>query len=169
MTLKKDYADVFEGLGCLPGKHKIKVDPEIHPIVNPPKRIPLAIRDKVKSELERMKKFGVIEKHIEPTPWVSDMATALKSNGKMRLCIDPQHLNKAILGEHYSMKTIEDVILQIPEAKIFTKLDATSGYWQIQLDDDSKKLRTFNTPYGRYSFTRLPFWNGVVGWCDGAG
>ena len=116
-----------------------------------------------------MKKLGVIEKQIEPTPWVSDMATVLKSNGKMRLCIDPQHLNKAILGEHYPMKTIEDVILEIPEAKIFTKLDATSGHWQIQLDDDSKKLCTINTPYGRYSFTRLPFWKGVVGWCDGAG
>ena len=43
----------------------------------------------------------------------------------MRLCIDPQHLNKAILREQYPMKTIEDVILEIPEAKVFTKLEAT--------------------------------------------
>lgn len=48
--IRKNYSDVFEGLGCLPGKHNIKVDPNVHPVVNPPKRIPLAIRDKVKSE-----------------------------------------------------------------------------------------------------------------------
>lgn len=42
-----------------------------------------------------MEKLGIIEKQYDLTPWVSDMATALKSNGEMRLCIDPQHLNKS--------------------------------------------------------------------------
>ena len=72
-----------------------------------------------------MEELGVIEKQTDSNPWVNDMATAMKPNHKMRLCIDPQHLNKAILREHYRMKTIEDVILEIPEAKVFTKLDAT--------------------------------------------
>ena len=48
--------------------------------------------------------MGVIEKLTELTPWASDMATTLKSNGQMILSIDPQHLNKAILREHYPMK-----------------------------------------------------------------
>ena len=55
------------------------------------------------------------------------------------------------------MKAIEEVVPEMPEAKVFSVLDATSGYWQIKLDEDSSKLCTFNTPFGRYRFTRLPF------------
>ncbi len=55
------------------------------------------------------------------------------------------------------MKTIEEVVSEITQAKFFTKLDAVNGFWQCSLDEESTKLCTFNTPFGRYSFTRLPF------------
>ena len=85
------------------------------------------------------------------------MVVVPKSNGKVRICIDPRDLNKAVLREHYPMKTIEDILLEIPEAKAFSKLDAVSGYWQIKVSQESQKFCTFNTPLGRYSFTRLPY------------
>ena len=55
------------------------------------------------------------------------------------------------------MKTIEDILLEIPEATVFSKLDAVSGYRQIKLCSESQKLCTFNTPLGRHSITRLPY------------
>ena len=55
------------------------------------------------------------------------------------------------------MKTIDEVITRMPNAKFFLKLDATQGYWQVELDDKSAKKCTFNTPFGRYRFNRLPF------------
>ena len=55
------------------------------------------------------------------------------------------------------MTTIEEVVASMPQAKVFSVLDATSGYWQVKLDEESSKLCTFNTPFGRYRFTRLPF------------
>ena len=73
------------------------------------------------------------------------------------MCIDPRDLNQAIKREHYPMKTIEEIVAEMPEAKVFSVLDATSGYWQMKLDEESSKLCTFNTPFGRYRFTRLPF------------
>ena len=55
------------------------------------------------------------------------------------------------------MTTIEEVVADMPQAKVFSVLDATSGYWQVKLGESSSKLCTFNTPFGRYRFTRLPF------------
>ena len=75
----------------------------------------------------------------------------------MRLCIDPRDLNLAIKRPHYPMKTIDEVASRLQGAKIFSILDAASGFWQLKLDDESSRLCTFNTPIGRYRFTRLPF------------
>ena len=55
------------------------------------------------------------------------------------------------------MRTIEEIVSRIPNAKVFSVLDASSGFWQVKLDHDSAKLCTFNTSFGRYMFTRLPF------------
>ena len=45
----------------------------------------------------------------------------------------------------------------MPNATVFLILDASSGFWQIKLDQESAKLCTFNTPFGRYMFKQLPF------------
>jgi hypothetical protein len=92
----------------------------------------------------------------EPTDWVNSMVTVIKPE-KIRVCIDPRDLNRAIEREYYPMKTIEDVVAGMPEVKVFSVLDATSGYWQMKLNEESSKLCTFNKPFGRYRFTRLPF------------
>ncbi len=55
------------------------------------------------------------------------------------------------------MPTVDEILSKLGGAKVFSKLDASSGYWQIKVDDESSKLVTFNTPFGRYRFKRLPF------------
>ena len=55
------------------------------------------------------------------------------------------------------MPTFEDVTTKLSGAKFFTKLDARSGHWQVKLDHESSMLTTFNTPFGRYRFLRMPF------------
>ena len=78
-------------------------------------------------------------------------------NGKVRICIDPWDLNKAILREHHPMKTVEEVTINIPNATVFFVLDAKQGFLKIKLDNDSSYLTTFNTPQGRYQWLHLPF------------
>ena len=55
------------------------------------------------------------------------------------------------------MKTIEEVAAELNGAKVFSTIDASSGFWQVELDAESSKLVTFNSPFGRYKFVRLPF------------
>ncbi|KAI4884219.1 hypothetical protein NFI96_005617 [Prochilodus magdalenae] len=138
------------------GSHHIQLDKDVPPVIHPPRKVPVALKNRVKEELNRMEDIGVIAKQTEPTDWVNSMVTVDKLN-KLRICIDPQDLNKAIRREHYPLRTVEEIVAEMPNAKVFSVLDANHGFWQVQLDDESSKLCTFNTPFGRYSFRRLPF------------
>ena len=55
------------------------------------------------------------------------------------------------------MKTVEEVAAKVNNAKVYSVLDASNGYWQIKLSKDSQKYTTYNTPFGRYKYLRLPF------------
>ena len=46
---------------------------------------------------------------------------------------------------------------QMAGAKIFSKVNASAGYWQMKVDEQSSKLLVFNTPFGRFKFDHLPF------------
>ena len=119
--------------------------------------MPLALLPKVKEKLEAMERNGIIIKRDEPTAWVNSMLIVEKKDGSIRLCLDPRELNKAIMREHYSVPTFDDVLPQLSGKKIFSIIDMKDGFWHVELDDESSRLVTFNTPFGRYSFTRLPF------------
>ncbi len=70
----EEFADVFKGIGLFPGECTIHLDPHATPVVHPPRRIPLALRSRLKEELESMERQGVIVKVTEPTngltPWL---------------------------------------------------------------------------------------------------
>ncbi|XP_021355871.1 uncharacterized protein K02A2.6-like [Mizuhopecten yessoensis] len=156
-SIVQDFSDVFEGLGCLPGYHSIQVDSSVKPVVHPCRKVPFAIQDRLKDEIDRMEKLEVICKEDNPTQWVSSMVVVEKKNGQLRVCLDPRDLNRAIQREHYKLPTREEIMSKFKDTKYFSKLDASSGFWQMRLDSDSSKLTCFNTPFGRYRFLRLPF------------
>ena len=164
------YQDCFSDKpGQLPNKVHLEVDTSVPPVVHPPRKIPVAMLEPAREKLKEMEEAGIIVKEDEPTPWVSSMLVIDKrkvndkrkdtppSKDDVRICIDPRDLNKALKRPHYPMVTVEEVANRLAGAKSFTSLDACSGYWQLPVDDESSKLLTFNTPWGRYRFTRLPF------------
>jgi hypothetical protein len=85
------------------------------------------------------------------------MAVAQKANNKIRICIDPQSLNKALIREHYKIVPADDALTKWAKAKVFSKLDIKEAFWHIVLDDESSRLTTMITPWDRYRWTRLPF------------
>jgi len=67
------------------------------PVVHPPRRVPFALREKLRSELDRMEQSDVITKVSTPTHWVNSLVVVEKpQSGNLRICLDPQDLNKAI-------------------------------------------------------------------------
>ena len=100
-SLMEEYSDCFEGLGCLPGEYKIQVDENVPPVVRPCRKIPFKLRGKLTEELTRMEKLGVIKKIGS---WVSSLVAVEKPNGKLRTCLDPRDLNKAIKREHFKLQ-----------------------------------------------------------------
>ena len=140
----------------LPGTYSLKVDPTVTPLVHGPRCQPQALAGKIKAQLYEVEENGHIARVSEPTDWVSSMVTVYK-NGKVRICIDPKDLNRALHREHYPIPTVEEVVVLFPKAKVFSVLDSKSGFLQIKLDYESSLLTTFNTPQGRYCWLRLPF------------
>ena len=109
-----------------------------------------------------MVQLGVIVPVNEPTDWVNSIVLSETKNAKgevtkVRVCPDPRDLNKFIKREHYYTKTVDEVVTQLHDAKFFTIVNTTKGYWHVPLDTESSMLTTFNTPFGRYRFTRHPF------------
>ncbi len=155
-----EYADLFDNsrVGKLPVKYKMKLDETKAPVVRPPHKLPYALRDRVKRELDDMVKKEIITVVTEPTEWVSQMVAAKKKDkDEVRICIDPRDLNEALKRPHHPMRTVEEVVAKMPNAKFFAVIDAKTGFWQIPLEEQSSFYTTFNTPFGRYRFLRLPY------------
>jgi hypothetical protein len=110
-SVLSEYPKLFKGIGRLEGEVSIKVDSSFTPVVHPPGRVPVALQEKVKQELHRMEHAGIIEKVNTPTRWVNSMVVVSKAGtDKVRICLDPKDLNKAISRPHYPMRTLDDIL-----------------------------------------------------------
>ena len=159
-TLKAEihqkYPELFKGNGSLPGTHSFVLKDGSTGVIHAPRRVAFAKRPKLKDELDRQIKLGYLAKVNEPTDWVNSLVMTEKKNGDVRICIDPKDLNMAIKREHFQIPTKEEILGELAGAKYFSKMDATAGFHQIELDEKSSMMTTFNTPFGRYRYLRLP-------------
>ena len=156
--IQKKFPQVFQGLGTLAGEYHIQLHPDAKPhAIFTPRHVPFPLRSNVAEELDRMEKAGVISKVTEPTEWCAGMVVVPKKSGKVRICVDLKPLNQSVLREVHPLPKVDDTLAQLSGAKVFSKLDANSGFWQIPLSQPSRLLTTFITPMGRYCFNKLPF------------
>ena len=116
-----DFADIFKGLGKMEGKLHHEVDDSVSPEVMHPRRVPLALKGKFKEEIDRLIDVGVLRKVEEPTKWVSTVVVMAQSNGKVRVCIYPRPLSKALHRSHYPLPVIDDILPDLGKHKFSPK------------------------------------------------
>lgn len=157
-VILKKYDSVFSGIGKVNKYFTITLTDDAVPCISGTRKIPLALRDKVKEKLDEMVQNNLIVPVSEPTDWQNPIVVVPKNKGAdIRICMDPVYLNKYIKRERYPIPTQETLFTKLAGAKYFSLLDASSAFLQLPLDDKSSLLCTFTTPFGRFRYLRLPY------------
>jgi hypothetical protein len=143
--------------GVLEGEHNIQLLKGAVPVAQSSRKFPFGVHEKLRKELTRLESLQLIKSVVEPTPWVQQMAIVVKKDGSLRLCLDPRELNKVVVRERYTLPTADEIFNRMHGAQFFSFLDATQGFHHIKLNHKSSLLTTFNTPFGRYRWLRMPY------------
>lgn len=80
------------------------------PVVQHVRRVPIALRNQVEDQINRLLRLGIIERVDQPSPWVSPMVIVIKDDGNVRLCIDMRRANTAIKRQYHVIPTLDDLL-----------------------------------------------------------
>jgi len=159
-TILSKYPDVFDNsVGKLEGELHLYTNQDVTPSKAASREIPLSVKNKLIAEVKDLQEQGIIEKVTEPTDWASAPTIVNKPPAKngIRLCIDSRPLNTALKRSEYPIPTVDHLLTELSNAKVFTLADIKSAFWHVPLDEPSSLLTTFNTPVGRMKWNRMPF------------
>ena len=122
----KKYPQNFEGLGKLKNHQvKLHVDPSVKPVASPARPVPYHLKERIRTEIDKMVAQDVIEEHppTEPAPWVSNTVIAPKSDSAIRMTLDARNVNKAIQASNLPIPRQEDNKAKLSGAKVLSKMD----------------------------------------------
>ena len=152
------FPQLFHKLGTVKAEYDITLKPDATPVaIQNPRGIPHKLKEKVNNELNNMHDLNVISPVDFPTDWCSPLVVVIKKDGTIRLCIDFIRLNEAVCCERYPLPSTDYILACLGNAKVYSKIDFNSAYWQVPLSERSRLLTTFLTPNGRFCFNRLPY------------
>ena len=88
--LVSEFHDIFSGEGKLEGKLHLEIDKSVPPVALPVRKVPFAVKDPLKQELERLVKTGILQPVDVPTNWISSMVVVKKSNREVKALYRPE-------------------------------------------------------------------------------
>ena len=116
--IKRQYHDLFTGLGCMDGDYTMRLKEDAkHFAVFTPRRVPVNLLPQLKDELDKLQQLGVIKRVNEPTPWCAPIVVVPKKSTGIRLCVDLTRLNDAILREQYMLPALDQMLLTYGRCK----------------------------------------------------
>jgi hypothetical protein len=158
-TITEKFSDLFcDKVGLLRDYQlKLHIDDSVRPVAQPVRRIPFGLRDKVNRKLDQLLADDIIEEVPEgPTGWVSPLVVIPKGDD-VRICVDMRRANCAIVRERHPIPAIDDLLVDLNQATVFSKIDLKMGFHQVELEPESRHITTFVTHRGLYRYRRLMF------------
>lgn len=160
-----EFRSKFKVFSSENGKFKdFKVDLVLEgkptPIFCKARPVPYSLRTAVAQELDRLEKLGIMEK-IKHSKWASPIVVVEKGKGeqrKIRICGDYKvSINSITKSEHYPLPNPSEIFNKLKDGKIYTVLDLSNAYQQLELSPRAQELLTVNTHQGLYRYKRMPF------------
>ncbi|KAI4895153.1 hypothetical protein NFI96_009265 [Prochilodus magdalenae] len=138
-------------------KASINVKPNAKPIFKKARPVPYALKDAVGRELDRLEQLGIISK-VDRSEWAAPIVVVPKADKSIRICGDYKvTVNQSVVDETYPLPNTEDLFATLAGGTLFTKLDLSHAYQQLELEKSSEKFLTINTHRGLYVYHRLSY------------
>ena len=158
-ALVAEFPDVFALSDAELGRTdliKHSIDTGDHaPIKQQPYRTPIIRRALISEMVNNMRREGIVQPSV--SPWASPIVLVPKKDGTYRFCVDFRRLNAVTKKDVYPLPRIDDILDTLGESRFFSSLDLASGYWQVELDHESRQKSAFTTYCGLFEFVRMPF------------
>ena len=157
--LLRNFEDVFEDTQGLIQNFKadIRIKEDAKPLYFKPRPVPYSLKDQVSADLDKLESRGVISK-IDHSEWAAPLVVVQKRDKTLRLCGDYKvTVNQVVQSDTYPLPNAEDLFASLAGGEIFTKLDLSAAYQQLELTEDSKQYLVVNTQKGLYRYNRLSY------------
>ena len=165
------YSDIFIRIGKFPGLPcKFELKPNAKPARHAPRKVPIHLQDTFHEEIRNLEALGILEETKDVTEWVNSFVIMEKKipinsnnshspghsmNKKLRVCLDPRDLNKALEREPYYTCSIEEIMGKFYGMTRFTTADFKKGYWMVELDPELRNTQQW--PWTLEGFSGLNF------------
>lgn len=124
----------------------IELLPGTAPVAIAPYRMAPAELRELKAQLQDLLDKGFIRPSF--SPWGAPVLFVKKKDGSLRLCIDYRQLNQATVKNRYPLPRIDDLFDQLQSARVFSRIDLRSGYYQLRIRESDVEKTAFRTLYG---------------------
>ncbi|XP_055633543.1 uncharacterized protein K02A2.6-like [Toxorhynchites rutilus septentrionalis] len=143
----KQYPEVFQhGLGhCMKTKISLSLKPDAQPVFRPKRPVPFHVIQKVEEELDRLERLDIISP-VDFSDWATPIVVVKKPGGGKSASLETNN---------HPLPTPEEIFSKLSGSQVFSIIDLSDAYLQVEVNDESKKLLTINTHRGLFRFNRL--------------
>jgi transposase InsO family protein len=155
--VKLKFPQLFvEGLGkCTKFKASLALKEGSKAIFRKKRPVPFAAAKPIEEELKRLQLMNVISP-IDYSEYAAPIVVVKKKSGQIRICGDySTGLNDSLEPNKYPLPTPEEIFAKMSQFKVFSKIDLSDAFLQVEVDDEAKKMMAINTHCGMFQVNRL--------------
>ncbi|XP_062557640.1 uncharacterized protein K02A2.6-like [Armigeres subalbatus] len=157
-SLQKTYPKLFsDTLGlCSKTKIQLSLKEPCRPVFRPRRPVSYAMLPVVDKELDRLERLHIISP-VDYSEWAAPIVVVRKATGNVRICGDySTGLNDRLQSHQYPLPLPQDIISKLSNCTVFSQIDLSDAFLQMEVDENSRHLLTINTHRGLYQYNRLP-------------